>query len=189
MKGIADGAKKAGAKFMGRPVDLIDVVTLNSSIDLGQMSRAVSTTPNYLSGRNFLRTEEEMLLPHDYNKCSAFVATGEATTDGRIVFGQMFMWGGYTGVHWDVICDLKPEKGHRLVYHTFPGGIHSGADFYINEAGIMIGETTVSQTPYEWESTPRATESERLRSTPTTLMMFRESSLRRTMVYQRLDPW
>lgn len=156
MKGIADGAKKAGAKFMGRAVDLVDIVTLNSSIDLGQMGGALRTTPNHLTGRNFLRTEEEMLLPQKYNKCSAFVATGEATTDGRIVFGQMFMWGGYTGVHWDVICDIQPTKGHRLVYHTFPGGIHSGADFYINDAGIMIGETTVSQTPYEWNSTPQS---------------------------------
>ena len=156
MKGIADGARKAGAKFMGRPLDLLDIVTINSSIDLGQMGGALRRTATHLTGRNFLRTEEEMLLPQKYNKCSAFVATGEATTDGRIVFGQMFMWGGYTGVHWDVICDMQPEKGHRLVYHTFPGGIHSGADFYINDAGIMIGETTVSQTPYEWNSTPQS---------------------------------
>ena len=34
MKGIADGAAKAGAKVDGRAVDFLDVVTMNSSIDL-----------------------------------------------------------------------------------------------------------------------------------------------------------
>jgi hypothetical protein len=72
------------------------------------------------------------------------------------VFGQIFMWYGYTGVHWNVICDLVPTDGHRLVYHTFPGGIHSGADFYINSAGIVIGETTVAQTPFDPSGTPQS---------------------------------
>jgi len=66
------------------------------------------------------------------------------------------MWSGYTGVHWDIICDVVPAEGNRLVYETFPGGIHSGADFYINSAGIMIGETTVMQTPFDSEGTPQS---------------------------------
>ncbi len=37
MKGTADGAAAAGAKVDGRPVDLLDVVTINSAIDLGQL--------------------------------------------------------------------------------------------------------------------------------------------------------
>ncbi len=65
------------------------------------------------------------------------------------------MWNG-TGVHWNVICDLVPSKGFRFVYETFPGGIHSGADFYINSAGIMIGETTVMQTPFNIDGTPQS---------------------------------
>lgn len=156
MRGIADGAAYAGAVFDDRPLDLIDIVGINSVIDLGQMRRALGATPHYLTGRNFLREEEEMLLPDDYNKCSSFVATKSATTDGRFVFGQIFMWNGYTGVHWDVICDVVPSKGNRLVYHTFPGGIHSGADFYINSAGIVMGETTVQQTPYDADGIPQS---------------------------------
>jgi hypothetical protein len=156
MRGIADGANKAGATFDGRNLDLVDIVAINSAIDLGQMRGALRTTPHALTGRNFLRTEEEMLLQDEYNKCSSFVATGSTTTDGRFVFGQMFMWGGYTGVHWDVIIDVQPSKGYRFVMHSFPGGIHSGADFYINEAGIVMGETTVSQTPYDADGTPQS---------------------------------
>ncbi len=97
-----------------------------------------------------------MDVPADRNRCSSMVATRSATTDGRFVFNQLFMWNGYTGVHWNLIVDVQPVAGHRLVYQTFPGGIHSGADFYVNAAGIVIGETTVGQTPFNADGTPQA---------------------------------
>lgn len=156
MKGIADGAARADAKYDGRDVDLLDIVTINSVVDLGQLRRAMGVTPHALTGESFLKAEEELNITEEDHKCSAFAATGPATSNGEVVFGQIFMWSGYTGVHWNVITDLQPTQGHRLVYHTFPGGIHSGADFYINEAGIIIGETTVAQTPYEPDSTPQS---------------------------------
>lgn len=156
MKGIADGAANAGATYNGRELDLLDIVTINSVIDLGQLKRAMGVTPHDLTGESFLKAEEELNIDEESHKCSAFAATGPATADGQIVFGQIFMWSGYTGVHWNVITDIEPSEGYRLVYHTFPGGIHSGADFYINSAGLIIGETTVSQTPFEPDSTPQS---------------------------------
>lgn len=156
MKGTADGAAKAGAKFNGRKIDLIDIVTLNTAIDIGQAWRALSRTPHALSGKSFLNAEDELNIPMRQHKCSGFLANGPASKDGNIVFGQIFMWNGYTGVHWNVICDVVPDKGHRIVYETFPGGIHSGADFYINSAGLMMGETTVSQTPFDSKGTPQS---------------------------------
>jgi len=156
MKGTADGAAKAGGRFEDRAVDLLDIVTLNSVIDLGQMRSGLTRTGHALSGKSFLSAEDELNIPYREHKCSGFLANGPATPDGGIVFGQIFMWGGYTGVHWNVICDIIPDKGHRLVYETFPGGIHSGADFYINSAGIMMGETTTSQTPFDIDGTPQS---------------------------------
>lgn len=156
MKGIADGAAKAGAKIDGRPVDLLDVVTLNSAVDLGQVKSALRSTPHALTGKSFLSAEDEMKVPDEKNKCSALAATGPATKDGRVVFGQIFMWSGYTGVHFNVLLDVVPAKGHRLVFQTFPGGIHSGTDFYMNDAGILIGETTVAQTPFDPTGTPQS---------------------------------
>jgi hypothetical protein len=154
MKGTADGAAKAGAKIDGRPVDLLDVVTMNSSIDLDYVRSALRTTPHALTGRSFLTSEDEAKIPERAHKCSSFVATGPATKDGRPVFGQIFMWAGYTGVHFNVIADVFPSTGHRLVYQTYPGGIHSGTDYYMNSAGILIGETTVAQTPWNIDGTP-----------------------------------
>ena len=156
MKGIADGVNKAGTKLFNRDLDLIDIVTMNSAIDIDYAGRAMRTTPNPLSGENFLKSEDELNIPERLHKCSSFLANKSSTKDGRIVFGQIFMWGGYTGPHWNVITDILPEKGNRLVYQTFPGGIHSGADFYINESGIMIGETTVSQTPFNPDGSPQS---------------------------------
>ena len=154
MKGIADGAAKAGAKVDGRPVDFLDVVTMNSSIDLDYARSALRSTPHPLTGRSFLTSEDEAKIPERAHKCSSFVATGSATKDGRPVFGQIFMWAGYTGVHFNVLADVVPAKGHRLVYQTYPGGLHSGTDFYMNSAGILIGETTVAQTPWNADGVP-----------------------------------
>jgi hypothetical protein len=157
MKGIADGAVKGGARFKGRELDLLDIVTLNSAVDLGQLDAATRVTPTALSGRSFLKAEDETdPAVTATDRCSSFVATGSATPGGRFVMGQLFMWNGYTGVHWDVILDVVPARGHRVVLQTFPGGIHSGSDWYLNDAGIVIGETTVGQTPFQPDGTPQA---------------------------------
>ena len=156
MKGIADGANHASIKLFDRELDLLDVVTMNSALDIKWARYAMPTTAHPLSGQNFLNSEDELNIPDRLHKCSSFLANKSSTTDQRIVFGQIFMWWGYTGPHWNVICDVVPTKGHRLVYETFPGGIHSGADFYINSAGIMIGETTVNQTPFNPDGSPQS---------------------------------
>jgi hypothetical protein len=156
MQGIADGAATAGAEVHGRKVDLVDVVTMNSAIDLDSMEGALPVTPSAVTGRTFLSAEDELALPDRVHKCSSLTATGPATADGRAVFFQVFMWDGYTGVHFNVILDVVPEKGHRFVMQTFPGGIHSGTDFYMNDAGIVIGETTTLQTPFDPDGTPQS---------------------------------
>ena len=156
MKGIADGVNNTGVKLFNRKLDLLDVVTLNSAIDIDYSKDAMGVTPNQLSGQSFLKSEDELNISNRLHKCSSFLANKSSTTDGRIVFGQIFMWGGYTGPHWNVICDVIPTEGNRLVYQTFPGGIHSGSDFYINSSGIMIGETTVGQTPFNVDGSPQS---------------------------------
>ncbi len=156
MKGIADGANKAGAKFRDRELDLLDIVTLNSAVDAGQLAEANRATATPLTGRTFLKAEEEAERAGKGDHCSSFVATKSATPDGRAIMGQIFMWGGYTGVHWDVMLDVQPTKGHRFVMQTFPGGIHSGSDWYVNASGLVIGETTVGQSPFDMNGTPQS---------------------------------
>ena len=156
MKGIADGVVKAGVLFKGRPVDLLDIVTLNSDVDADYLKSALPHTSNPLSGRTFMTGDDEAEKAGKGDHCSSFVATKGATRSGRVIFTQMFMWGGYTGTEWNVMLDIVPEKGHRLVLQTFAGGIHSGTDWYLNSAGLLMGETTVGQTPFNPEGTPQS---------------------------------
>ena len=157
MRGMADGmnARKAAMKHKSGPFDLLDVVTANSAIDLGQMDSALAKTATPLSGRDFPPAGEEQ-APDRLHKCSGLLANRSATANGDLVFFQMFMWNGYTGTSFNVICDVVPDSGRRLVYQTFPCGIHSGTDFYLNDAGIMIGETTVQQTPFDITGIPQS---------------------------------
>ena len=77
--------------------------------------------------------------------CSAFIATGSYTSDGKIVIGHN-NWTSYiTGQHWNVIADVVPEKGNHILMDCMPGFIHSGDDFLITNNGLLITETTITQ--------------------------------------------
>jgi Phospholipase B len=77
--------------------------------------------------------------------CSAFIANGSYTKDGKIVMAHN-NWTEYIiGQHWNVIADIVPEKGYHILMDCMPGFIHSGDDFVISASGIMITETTITQ--------------------------------------------
>ena len=76
--------------------------------------------------------------------CSAFVATGSYTKDGKVIIAHN-NWTGYLdGERWTIAYDITPAKGNRFIMDGLPGVIHSADDFGINAAGIMITETTIS---------------------------------------------
>jgi len=74
--------------------------------------------------------------------CSSFIATGKMTKDGAIVLGHNTHNNYYYPLS-NVIIDILPEKGHRILMQTVPGLIHSGTDFFITDAGIVGSETTI----------------------------------------------
>jgi hypothetical protein len=154
MKGIADGAAAGGARVDGRPVDLIDVVTVNCGIEIDFLDGALAATPHGLEGRDFRDPEQATPQPPVGSHCSAFVATGPATADGQVVVGHITMWTLQQARHFNIWLDLKPERGHRVVMQTYPGGIMSGMDFHMNDAGMVLAETTIDQTDFEPESVP-----------------------------------
>ncbi len=82
---------------------------------------------------------------HAPGNCSAFIATGSWTKDGKIVMGHN-NWTGYIiGTRWNIIFDLVPEKGQRLLMDGMPGVITSDDDFCVNSAGLLVTETTITQ--------------------------------------------
>jgi hypothetical protein len=154
MKGIADGAKAAGAKWNGRPIDFLDIVTANTFVELGTLSEALPVTPTGLEGLK-LEAPAYGEAPGSEH-CSAFAATGKATRDGKMVIGHITMWPLLLAEASNVMLDLKPAAGHRVLMQTYAGGIESGLDWYQNDAGVVLTETTIRQTPFNARGTPVA---------------------------------
>ena len=149
MKGTADGASAAGATFEGRPVDLLDVVAINSDIEVGCLDGALEASANGLEGKSFREPAVAKPKAPKVEHCSAFAAVGPATTDGQIVIGHITMWSLPTSRFFNVWLDVKPTQGHRVLMQTYPGGIQSGMDYYQNDAGLVVTETTIGQTTFD----------------------------------------
>jgi hypothetical protein len=82
---------------------------------------------------------------HSPGNCSAFIATGRATKDGRIVMGHN-TWTNYVvGSRWNIIFDINPEHGARILMDGLPGVIVSDDDFSVTSAGLLVTETTITQ--------------------------------------------
>jgi hypothetical protein len=158
MKGIAEGAAAAGAKVNGRTIDLVDVVTLNTITELGELRSAMPMTPSGLEGLNLMKPR------YDASKtdvpvtarCSAFAATGKATRDGKMVIAHVTMWPLTLAEQTNIMLDVVPTEGHRLLMQSYPGGIQSGTDWYQNDVGVVLTETTIRQSPFNMEGTPVA---------------------------------
>ena len=158
MKGIADGASDAGAKWLGRRIDLVDIVVANTTVELGTLHGAMPMTPTGLEGLRlepppyFDRKRDASALDH----CSAFAATGPATRDGKMVIGHVTMWSLTLAEQTNVMLDIQPASGHRVIMQSYPGGIESGTDWYQNDAGMVLTETTIRQSPFNAQGTPVA---------------------------------
>jgi hypothetical protein len=129
LQGITDGLRARGSKS-----DLWDVVALNASMEWDYYVKEYEKTHQ-------AEKSAELMVPEH---CSAFAATGSYTRDGKIVIAHN-CWTNYLdGERWTIIYDIVPSHGYRILMDGYPGFIHSGDDFGINSAGIVITETTIS---------------------------------------------
>lgn len=130
LEGIVEGLKAKGKQY-----DVYDLVALNGNIELA------SYYVPYMANLN----KPGSVVNKAPGNCSAFVATGSYTTDGKIAIGHN-NWTAYVqGERWNVVADIVPTKGYRVMMDMMPGFIHSGDDFAINGGGLVITETTITQ--------------------------------------------
>ena len=128
LDGIVRGLNDSGVK-----ADRWDIVALN----------ALEELPYYYVPW-LDRKQGRVPTTHAPGNCSAIIATGSYTKDGRIVMGHN-TWTDYIkGERWNTIFDIQPQKGYRILMDGLPGVIVSDDDFGINSAGIMITETTIT---------------------------------------------
>lgn len=84
------------------------------------------------------------------DRCSAFMAVGDWTEDGKIVCAHNSFCDYVDGQYFNVVLDLNPENGHRFIMQTAPCWIWSGTDFFVTVKGIIGTETTIGGfIPYE----------------------------------------
>src|SRR5262249_54483082 len=130
LEGIAEGLRVHGVKL-----DVWDVTAMNAWLELNPYYM------NWYEKQHKLHVSKTSAPEH----CSAFVATGSYTKDGRPVIAHN-AWTGYMdGERWTMIFDIVPSRGQRVLMDGFPGLIHSADDFGINAAGMVITETTISR--------------------------------------------
>ena len=77
------------------------------------------------------------------DRCSAFIAVGDYTADGKIVCAHNSFDNYINGQYSCVIMDLRPSSGNRILMQSFPGGIHSGTDVFVTSRGLFGTETTM----------------------------------------------
>jgi hypothetical protein len=129
IQAIADGAKSRGDTL-----DADDILAMNGHIELWMYYLPVAKAQEMQS----------LAISKAPNACSAFVATGSETADGKIVMGQNFWWDYIEGERWNIIFDITPTTGKRFIMDSLPGLIMSGTDWAINSAGLALTETTIS---------------------------------------------
>jgi hypothetical protein len=156
MRGIADGASDTGARWKNRRIDLIDIVVANVTVEMGELRGAMQMTPTGLEGLMFDKPAYGQKHDSATDHCSAFAATGPATRDGKMIIGHVTWWPLTLAEQTNVMLDVKPENGHRILMQSYPGGIESGTDWYQNDAGVVLTETTIRQTPFNAQGTPVA---------------------------------
>ena len=173
--GIVDGVNAKGIKFFEREIDYKDILAMNemyefmSKLDtlrmgihpirtlLHQIQKIEPATEN-IGLNEFIAGFFGGSPPHH---CNGFIATGDATTEGQIVFSHSticgtstWWWNYYISLRWNVILDVQPNSGNRVIMSSSPGIIWSDEDYYQNDNGIVLLETTVPQGLFDNKGLP-----------------------------------
>jgi hypothetical protein len=77
--------------------------------------------------------------------CTAFMAVGDYTKDGKIVCAHNSFDNFIDGQYFNIMLDITPseKKSNRILMQSAPGWISSGTDFYVTSNGFICTETTI----------------------------------------------
>jgi hypothetical protein len=132
MEGIVEGCNEAGCS-----TDIDEIIAWNFYMSI----------PYWYSTKSESRISKEGGAK---DHCSAFIAVGDWTEDGKIVCAHNSFTDFIDGQYSNIVLDLNPEKGHRFIMQTSPCWIWSGTDFFVTAKGIIGTETTIGGfIPYE----------------------------------------
>jgi hypothetical protein len=84
-------------------------------------------------------------------RCSAFIAIGDATEKGDIIMAHNTHSDFVSAHTQNIIIEIIPENGQKIKMQAAPGFIASGSDWFLCENGIIGCETTIGDTNYRPE--------------------------------------
>jgi hypothetical protein len=145
MKGITSGAKSGGTK-----ISFEEVVFWNTYYSVGYM---IGHIGELIKNNSVLSVKYRKLAAHGLgsgagegggsDRCTAFIAVGDYTADGKIVCAHNTFDNFMDAQYCNVMLSVKPAKGNAFIMQTAPGCIASGTDYYVNDRGMVITETTI----------------------------------------------
>ena len=146
MKGITEGARSGGIK-----VSLKDIVFWNTYYSVGYMIGHLSELikDNTVLNAKYGKLASEGLGSGagegggGSDRCTAFIAVGDYTADGKIVCAHNTFDNFIDAQYCNVMLSIKPSNGNAFIMQTAPGCIASGTDYYVNDRGIVVTETTI----------------------------------------------
>ena len=140
MAGVAEGCNAAGVK-----TSVDEIIAWNNYFTLTE-----NWYPNKGSEVGSIKERIRMGEGGANDRCSAFMAIGDFTKDGKVVVAHNNFSEFVDGQFARVVIDMQPEKGARMLIQGFPGWIWSGTDFFVTSHGFIGTETTIGGfMPYE----------------------------------------
>jgi hypothetical protein len=132
IKGIADGCRSVGVE-----TSFDELLAWNGYLDLMSWWPTKGAIENPTVGF-------QKWKGRGGHHCSAFIANGQFTRNGMIVVAHN-TWDRYAAADCNnIMFDLRPSTGNRIVMQGIPGCISSLTDFWETSAGLVIVETTIS---------------------------------------------
>jgi len=145
MKGFADGCSSQGVPF-----SIDESISWNNYITLTESWWGNMPESEKIKLKGNVSSNSSSNEGGSKERCSAFMAVGDWTKDGKILVAHNNFSNFLDGQLAKYIIDINPTEGHRILMLGFPGWIWSGTDFFVTSKGIIGTETTIGGfIPYE----------------------------------------
>jgi len=115
----------------------------------GAKSKKVNISTDFLIAWNAFLTLYSYYKDGSTERCSAFIACGNATEKGDIVMGHNTHSDFATGQILNIVLYVSPTDGYPFVMQTSAGFIASSSDWFLSSSGIIGCETTIANINYK----------------------------------------
>ncbi|UCF50306.1 MAG: PQQ-binding-like beta-propeller repeat protein [Thermoplasmatales archaeon] len=144
LRGLTDGLRAKDVKIFNRIIEFDDLLAFQFIQDIDYSSFRYSKK-GFQPFRRIIFNFRQLLTKGDDEShsghCTAFIATGDATSNGNIIVAHSSIFPHYVSERCNFILDVQPSKGNRFLMTCPPGSLWSQEDWYQNEKGIILTET------------------------------------------------